>query len=458
MTFRKKLIIALLILSAVHGFYNFFLPLHPDEAYYWLWSRHIDWSYYDHPGMIAWLIRLFSFAGDSEAAVRLTTVMCITGAGYALSMLSWKIKGETAGWLCFIAFAVLPATAMGYIFVTPDSPLILFWCLALYWGYLAIDGLGNRYFILTGTAIALMIMSKYTAVLFPASLFVYMLLFNRRLFKNKYTWIACFIGMCGVIPILIWNIQYDWISIKFQYRHGTPETHVIRPGYFFELLGGMQLLPTPLFAFIIYKVSFYYKGFRKEQWFKYLAALFTVPTLFFLYKGLFEKMELNWPIIGYLSAFPILAVYVAAGFHRRLYKAGAVFAGVATIAMMVSPFIPLPDKMDIIEPRLYGYKDAIDEFKKVLPAGYDQEYFSNHLTVASMMSYYIKGHPRVYIPLSSRFSQFDIWDKGTDYYKMSGYYLGFDNKSKELKRTFGAVDFVEEFRTATRKFYIYKLD
>jgi hypothetical protein len=34
------------------------IELETDEAYYWLWSRHLAISYFDHPPMIAYLIRL----------------------------------------------------------------------------------------------------------------------------------------------------------------------------------------------------------------------------------------------------------------------------------------------------------------------------------------------------------------------------------------------------------------
>ncbi|RME16471.1 MAG: hypothetical protein D6797_04435, partial [Bdellovibrio sp.] len=35
-----------------------FLPLFPDEAYYWVWSHHLQLSYFDHPPFIAWLLTL----------------------------------------------------------------------------------------------------------------------------------------------------------------------------------------------------------------------------------------------------------------------------------------------------------------------------------------------------------------------------------------------------------------
>ena len=460
MTFKAKLTIALSVAAILHGIYNFFLPLHPDEAYYWLWSRYIDWSYYDHPAMIAWMIRMLSFFGNSEGSVRLATVLCISGAGYALSMLSYRISGERAGWLTFIVFSVLPATTFGYTIVTPDSPLMLFWCLALYWGYLAIAGDGNRYFILTGAAVALMITSKYTAVLFPAAVFLYILLFDRKLLRNKYTWIACSIGACGVLPILIWNIQYDFISVKFQYAHGTSDTFDILWKEFFTFLAGIQLLPTPIFAFIMYKASFYFKGYRNKTWWKYLLTLFLAPTLFFLYKGLFTKMELNWPIIGFLSAIPMMAVYVADGHHRRLFKFGAIFAGILTIILMCMPFLPLPDNINIAL-RLAGNRESVEELKKVMIVNYNTRFFSDHLTNASIMTYYLDGHPKVYIPTKTRYSQFDIWDTGADYSSMEGYYMGTSDKGSELEEIFGAVELVKRFPTGSptrpRYFYIWEV-
>src|SRR6478736_6713967 len=33
------------------------LDLSPDEAHYWDWSRHLDWSYYSKGPLIAYLIR-----------------------------------------------------------------------------------------------------------------------------------------------------------------------------------------------------------------------------------------------------------------------------------------------------------------------------------------------------------------------------------------------------------------
>src|SRR2546422_6940922 len=61
------------------------LDLAPDEAHYWDWSRHLDWSYYSKGPLVAWLIRLscalfgdwsYALTGNEALAVRLPAVIC----------------------------------------------------------------------------------------------------------------------------------------------------------------------------------------------------------------------------------------------------------------------------------------------------------------------------------------------------------------------------------------------
>src|ERR1700760_3617062 len=51
-------------------------PLTFDEAYYWMWSQHLAGGYYDHPPMVAVVIRLGTMiAGDTEFGVRLVSIL-----------------------------------------------------------------------------------------------------------------------------------------------------------------------------------------------------------------------------------------------------------------------------------------------------------------------------------------------------------------------------------------------
>src|ERR1700743_2364184 len=88
-----------LLLSAIRGVVAVFLPLSADEAYYWLWSRHLAAGYYDHPPAIAWLIRAGTLVfGATPFGVRI--------GGLILSLLAtafvWRtgailLKDETQG-------------------------------------------------------------------------------------------------------------------------------------------------------------------------------------------------------------------------------------------------------------------------------------------------------------------------------------------------------------------------
>ncbi|MBU1927899.1 dolichyl-phosphate-mannose--protein mannosyltransferase, partial [bacterium] len=64
----------ILLLAFFSTLYNSFVPLHGDEAYYWMWSHHLQSGYYDHPPMIAYLIYLTNFISESEWGVRLVNV------------------------------------------------------------------------------------------------------------------------------------------------------------------------------------------------------------------------------------------------------------------------------------------------------------------------------------------------------------------------------------------------
>src|SRR2546429_6230586 len=100
---RWRALAALLIVGAavLHVVYlacDCPLDLAPDEAHYWDWSRHLDWSYYSKGPLVAWLIRLGCLAagpwsraltGSDMLAVRLPAVACgslLLLAVYALTV------------------------------------------------------------------------------------------------------------------------------------------------------------------------------------------------------------------------------------------------------------------------------------------------------------------------------------------------------------------------------------
>ena len=50
-----------------------FMDITEDEAYYWMYSRILDWGYFDHPPMIALMIFLGRQLFEGELGVRVLT-------------------------------------------------------------------------------------------------------------------------------------------------------------------------------------------------------------------------------------------------------------------------------------------------------------------------------------------------------------------------------------------------
>lgn len=89
---RAFLLIALV--GAFKIFYNATLPLHFDEAYYWMMSRHLGASYFDIPPMLAYLIALTGWLGEAEWMIRLVSVFCAMGAAVFVFLLARDIYDE----------------------------------------------------------------------------------------------------------------------------------------------------------------------------------------------------------------------------------------------------------------------------------------------------------------------------------------------------------------------------
>src|ERR1700751_6243187 len=77
--------LTILALTAVRLVAAAWTPLTFDEAYYWLWSKHLAGGYYDHPPGVALVIRLGTMiAGDTELGVRLVSILLALPMSYAV--------------------------------------------------------------------------------------------------------------------------------------------------------------------------------------------------------------------------------------------------------------------------------------------------------------------------------------------------------------------------------------
>ena len=177
------------------------LDLAPDEAHYWDWSRHLDWSYYSKGPLVAYLIRIScALAGgwsehltaSQMLAVRLPAVVCGGLLLVSLYVLTVQVFARERLALAVVAIALtVPVVQAGASLMTIDAPYTCLWGWALVLGYQAIFRQSRWSWPLLGLVIGLGILAKYTMVLWipAAGLFLLTSTDHRKLLLRPGFWI-----------------------------------------------------------------------------------------------------------------------------------------------------------------------------------------------------------------------------------------------------------------------------
>lgn len=443
------------IFAVFAAIYNTTIPIYIDEAYYWLWSKHLAFGYLDHPPMIAYLIKIFTVFGDDVFFIRLTNIFCFFGAAFFVFRTAEYLFDEKSAFYAFLIFIFSPAVTMGLTITTPDSPLILFWAASLYFGARAFFEGGVRFFAFAGAFAGLALLSKYTAILLAASYLLFALFKQRKAFGFAPLYIAVLCALIAFSPVLVWNIQNGFESFTFQYSHGSAgDSQSIKLGRNLEFMGGMfGVFGLVFFAILLY-MFFKKESYKNDKlFFVVLPTLFTI--LFFLYKGLYKKMELNWVAPAFVSASVAVGYFLAKNGMKKTF-----FAGVA-LSLLVASIARFPLLFGLEgaknpHERLFGYTELAARIKTLAP----QNVYADHLTMASAMSYMLNTDAK--IPTETRKSEFDRWYKNEDFSSKSGVYVSKDAKEEELKKIWKNTRLIEKFVAKKegfreKTFYIYEV-
>lgn len=448
----KSAYILILSLAFFSTVYNAFLPLHGDEAYYWVWSQHLQAGYYDHPPMIAFMIYLTNFISQNEWGIRLVNIFCMSMTALYIFKLTLLISDEKSALNSVLIFLSVLLTNAGYIITTPDSPLSLFWALSLYYTYRALFIGEKKDFVLTGLFIGLMILSKYTAILYIASVVFYLILRRRDLFLNPYMYAAVFIALLVSSPMVYWNYTHHWISFDFQLHHGKES----KPDYshLIDFFTGQIAIFSPVFTAILFyfltKERLYYKDNRLF----FLSLNTAVVILFFLYKSP-DVVLLNYTAPAYISGAVLVAWMIKSYDLKKSFKVGLIIAITLTFIARIGFLFFLP----FVQERMYGNKEAVELLAKYAQKG--DHFYSDHLTMAAYLQYYLPNHPNTDVALPSRYSQYDMW-RANDYLQ-NGLFLAREPwQSDALRKIYHDVKLLDTLTVvnglhSTKTFYIYRI-
>ncbi len=374
----KQLLQIWLIALFVKLIVSAWLPLSPDEAYYWVWSHQLQLSYYDHPPFIAWLFYLGHFLEPFANAVRWPAVIF----GHFLFWIwlvilrPWFSDDQLRLWLLFALLAPLPG--LGTLIVTPDLPLLVFWSLSLL--------LAIRYFqqpaaalaFLLGISLGLGFCSKYIIVLFVPSLFLWLGFSGlwRKVVPHHVLWTVLG-GLLGCFPVLLWNYHNGWISFRFQIDHGLGAESWNWRWTVEYLLGQVLIIFPPILYLALRR--------RPSQPLRFLVHFAWFPLLFFLYSSTRGYVEANWSIIAYPSLLA-LAVYNLRS--RALARGVIAFWSILIVLALTEVqfhWIPAPRLTE----RLHEHELAHPIIQD-LPNIDGEPFYADTYQLASLLSYQMK--------------------------------------------------------------------
>lgn len=214
------LILALAV-ARLMGLLSTPLELYPDEAQYWLWSKHPAFGYFSKPPMTAWVIALTTrLGGDAEPYVRAGAVFLNAGTAIVLFHLGRRLygarNGSGAGALAAALFILMPGVDLASLIISTDTPLLFFASLALL-AYAALQdakdqGARLRAAAGLGAALGLALLSKYAAAYLIAGLGLHAAVEP----KARRAWTPAALGLSAgvaallVAPNIAWNAAHGF--------------------------------------------------------------------------------------------------------------------------------------------------------------------------------------------------------------------------------------------------------
>ncbi|MCS5552014.1 MAG: glycosyltransferase family 39 protein, partial [SAR324 cluster bacterium] len=197
---------------------------HPDMLDHWVWSRFLSLSYYEHPPMIAWLIRgITMVGGQSEAALEVGSQLVTLAILTLIYAGTFLLYGRNAALVTLLILCSMPYFTLGSIFLHITQPFLIFWILSLFLLIRYHTQPEKKWLLLIGVVAGFGALSKYIMLLFYIGLFLHLLLYRkiRREILNPWLYFAGILSLVIFIPVIIWNAQHDWISFRWQLEKGT---------------------------------------------------------------------------------------------------------------------------------------------------------------------------------------------------------------------------------------------
>ena len=332
--YHRTAIIILLVGFLVRLFISIWLNPGFDEAYYYLYTLHPDWSYFDHPPLVAFTtgIGVWLTGQVSQFTIRIGTLLLYTGSLIFLYLAALRLYTLQIAINTLAIASAIPIFQIAFgILNIPDTPLLFFWAMSLWLA--AQEFFDYRVYrpsfrlTLLCLTVGLACLGKYHGFILGFGL-VGFCLFSpnyRRAFRSHWFLIGIPVFLLTISPILYWNISHDWVSFRFQSERAVPNSSYQIDRVVVNLLIDMlYLFPTfgfPLLWAVIRSTILQLRNFKWQQYpssrsfdreweldKRGLLLWLSLPLIlgFTIVSG-YQQILPAWKMPGYWSATMLLA-------------------------------------------------------------------------------------------------------------------------------------------------------
>ncbi len=340
-----------------------------DEVYYWTYALYPDWSHFDHPPMVGWIINLFTgnLALDTPFMLRVPALVLGTLNTWLVWRLGLLIGNEKTGWYAALLYTgSLYATVLCGTFILPDTPLSAFYLASLYFMLKACGCTNDAQekpssFLWAGLFAGAAMLSKYTGAFLWLGTLLYLLFYSRKTFKNPWLWAGIGLSLVLFSPVIAWNVTHRASGLLY---------HAERVAFFGQKpdflsfgreLAGSFLYNNPLNVILMVWAIRYYLTSPATAASPTNPALLARPVTpafyrmvlcqsvpmitVFVFFSLFRSTLPHWSAPAF---FPLLVLAAATAAHRNLHNPLRLSLGFVVLVLVVGTLqirtgcIPLP--------------------------------------------------------------------------------------------------------------------
>lgn len=397
---EKKHYLLLAAWLVINIIQSIFTELHADESYYWLYSQHLAWGFFDHPPMVAVLIHLGYSILHTELGVRIFILLFST-LTVAILMNELNEKKDLYFLSLFLLSFPLMHTHIGGFIGLPDIPLVLFTLLFFLVYRKFAEQPSYKLSLLLGVLAAAMIFSKYHAFMVLGLI----ILSNLKLLKSKYFWLIMLVALVLLSPHIWWQIENHFPTFKY---HLHDRSKPFQFKYVFDNLLSQLVIMGPLTGWMIFYSLKYYNinrdPFRRAIIFN-IVGFYVVLFIF----SFWNRIEAHWTTA--ITPVLIIATYPIIKEKPWMYKWFRRLALPTVILFFVFRFYLAANFIPNVGHLKLAFCDREATSKQIqkMAHGKTVAFFDNFAS-PGMYEFYT-GEPCVHLATSDyRFCQFDLWN------------------------------------------------